>query len=196
MTIASAIITGTWMTRMSSVFFSALKKAGSPISRPQLKPGANRHGTVRVAWKEIRNELMIGQTQKIGEDQQIGREERDRPSALLSAHRCLLLRISSEWSAALAGGRMPGSIEPARLRHSGGYCCDRQAGRRGDLVGGIVERRLGVGIAAAEIFGLHRAHDDFGIALERRAAARHDLGQGGEDVLPHRLAAPIGQALR
>ena len=61
---ASAIITGTWMTRMSSVFFSALKKAGSPISRPQLKPGAKRQGTVRVAWNEIMNEEMIGHTQK------------------------------------------------------------------------------------------------------------------------------------
>ncbi|CAH2397127.1 hypothetical protein MES5069_1640003 [Mesorhizobium escarrei] len=65
MTIAKVIITGTWMTRMSKVFFNALKKAGSPISRPQLKVGANRHGTVRVAWKEIRNELMIGHSQKI-----------------------------------------------------------------------------------------------------------------------------------
>ena len=47
------------------MFFSALKKAGSPISRPQLKAGANRHGTVRVAWNEIMNELMIGHTQKM-----------------------------------------------------------------------------------------------------------------------------------
>ena len=57
------------------MFFSALKKAGSPISRPQLKPGAKRQGTVRVAWNEIMNEEMIGHTQKDGEDQQIGREE-------------------------------------------------------------------------------------------------------------------------
>ena len=47
------------------MFFNALKKAGSPIKRPQLKAGAKRHGTVRVAWKEIRNELMIGQIQKM-----------------------------------------------------------------------------------------------------------------------------------
>ncbi len=83
-TVASAIITGTWMTRMSSVFFSALKKAGSLISRPQLKVGANRHGTVRVAWNEIRKELMIGHTQKIDEDQQIGREEAVRRGVLIA----------------------------------------------------------------------------------------------------------------
>ncbi len=42
--VASAIITGTWMTRISRVFLSALAKAGSMINRPQLKVGLKVQG--------------------------------------------------------------------------------------------------------------------------------------------------------
>jgi hypothetical protein len=65
MMVASAIITGTWMTRMTSVLRRALKKAGSEIIRAQLNVGLKTHGLTRVECNEIQNELMIGQIQKI-----------------------------------------------------------------------------------------------------------------------------------
>ena len=37
---------------LTTAQYNALKKAGSPIKRPQLKAGAKRHGTVRVAYGE------------------------------------------------------------------------------------------------------------------------------------------------
>ena len=45
-------MTGTWMTRMSSVFLSALANAGSTSMRPQFMVGLKDHGSRLVLRKD------------------------------------------------------------------------------------------------------------------------------------------------
>ena len=61
--VASAIMIGTWMTRMISVFQSALAKAGSTSSRPQVIRGLKVQLAVLVFRKDSQNELAIGHIQ-------------------------------------------------------------------------------------------------------------------------------------
>ena len=51
-TVASATISGTCTSRMTSVFFSALRKAGSSARRPQVTDGRKVQGACRVDMKE------------------------------------------------------------------------------------------------------------------------------------------------
>ena len=103
------------------MFFSALRKAGSPISRPQLSGGREAStARVRVARNEDQKELMIGQTQKAGEDQQIGREEAVGGRALRMSAASVMPRLTA--------GSRPGRA--ARPAPPSGLLRDRQAGRR------------------------------------------------------------------
>ena len=54
---------GTWMTRMISVFQSALAKAGSTSSRPQVIRGLKVQLAVLVFRKDSQKELAIGHIQ-------------------------------------------------------------------------------------------------------------------------------------
>ena len=63
-TVASASISGTCTTRISSVFFSASWNAESWKSRPQFIAGWKRQGLTRVFCSESRIDWTMGHAQK------------------------------------------------------------------------------------------------------------------------------------